>query len=292
MAHYGFNLDRNRKKPKKKAVFIIGFLCFAILLGACSTLLLWRSLDYDFKNFTKNAETSAPETETEPVTEGETFSGEYAFSAAVTSDDGKTVYSISLICVDLEKRTVRVVPVDTAAHYGSETFADVFVSGGGAALKSALSGVYGIEVNRFVTLNEKQYRSVFRALGDLPLTVADDITYDSDDMYLELYKGENILTCDKVFKYMMYTVSEFDSAEAARKNAEIAVAAFDTFYNADSFRDADSLFAKLINCCTSDITIVDFTNAKPAIGSLVPRNAKEHLRVYVSDNVREAPYEE
>ena len=51
MARYGLDLgQKNKFDSKRKRTFIILFLCFCLLLGTASTLLLWRSLDYDFNN--------------------------------------------------------------------------------------------------------------------------------------------------------------------------------------------------------------------------------------------------
>ena len=54
------------------------------------------------------------------------------------------------------------------------------------------------------------------------------------------------------------------------------------FYTAESFVYADSLFSDLINQCDTNISIVDYTNAKDELESLVPKTSKEKLKVFVS----------
>lgn len=292
MAHYGFNLDRTRKKSKRKVVLIISFACFAVLLGAFSTFLLWRSLDYDFNNFIKNEQVSTTVPETVPPETAPAYSGEYAFCTAVVSDDKTEVFSVELICIDLEKRTVRIVPIDTQSRSGTGTVADLIVTGSGSEIKTVLGAMYDININRYVILTQSRFKSVFRVLGELTINISDDISFDNDEMFLELPEGENRLDHEKVGKYLRYINYACEPEEAARKNAEITVAAFNSYYNADNYRNADALFEKLINYCESDITIVDFTNSLPAAGSLVPASSKEHLKVYISDKVREQSYEE
>ena len=51
-------------------------------------------------------------------------------------------------------------------------------------------------------------------------------------------------------------------------------------------------FEELINYCKTDITIVDFTKAKPAIEYLVPQSSKLTLKAFVSKSVKEIPDEE
>ena len=46
-------------KSKKMRVLVIAFLCFSLLLGSVSMLLLWRSLNFDFNNiFVKQDEST------------------------------------------------------------------------------------------------------------------------------------------------------------------------------------------------------------------------------------------
>lgn len=292
MSRYGLNLNRNRKSSKKKPILIIAFLCFTLLLGACSTFLLWRSLDYDFNNFFKNSETTTAAV-TEPETEPQrTFTGEYAFAALVTSDDKSAVYCAQLICVDLESKTVRVVPVDVLSDFSGQSFAAFAKGASGDEIKRALSNRYSIEVNRYLILTETKYKSVFRILGDITLNVPDDVAYDADNMFLELPRGENVLSSEKVHKYMRYISETFDGKTAAHRHAEICSAAFEAFFTSANYADADNLFARLVNCFDSDITIVDYTNSKEQLGSLVPQSPKEHLKVYVSETVREIANEE
>ena len=44
--------------------------------------------------------------------------------------------------------------------------------------------------------------------------------------------------------------------------------------------------------CDTDITIVDFMNAKDELEYLLPKNSKEKLKVFVSDNIKNETLEE
>ena len=39
-------------------------------------------------------------------------------------------------------------------------------------------------------------------MGDITIKVSENVAYDTADMFLELNKGENVLTPDKTYKYM------------------------------------------------------------------------------------------
>ncbi len=289
MARYGLDLRQKNKDPKKRNVLLVClFLCFVVVLGSVSTLLLWRSLDYDFNNlFIRGDVTTTKVVTTTDVAENE-YSGEYVFLVSVTSDDGKQALFHNLICVDLSEKTFRVVPVDGGIADADTglTCDELLVQNGVKSLVGFLSEYYSTDINKFVLLTESGYKSFFRAMGDITIKVSEDISYDTDDMFLELKRGENTLTPDKTYKYMKYLCETRDGYERAKANAEIVVAAFNAYYTADRFKSADNTFSIIIDYCSTDISIVDFTNAKDEMKYLIPKTSKDKLKVFVSDNIR------
>ena len=83
-------------------------------------------------------------------------------------------------------------------------------------------------------------------------------------------------------KYLCETNKGYDRAKA---NADIIVAAFNAYYTPQRFNSADNTFSIIIDYCTTDISIVDFTGAKDELEYLLPQNSKEKLKVFVSDNI-------
>ncbi|MBR4287405.1 MAG: hypothetical protein IKT55_06855 [Clostridia bacterium] len=289
MSRYGLDLRQKNKDPKKRNVLLVClFLCFVVVLGSVSTLLLWRSLDYDFNNlFVRGDVTTTKVVTITDVAENE-YSGEYVFLVSVTSDDGKQALFHNLICVDLSEKTFRVVPVDGGIADADTglTCDELLVQNGVKSLVGFLSEYYSTDINKFVLFTESGYKSFFRAMGDITIKVSEDISYDTDDMFLELKRGENTLTPDKTYKYMKYLCETCDGYERAKANAEIVVAAFNAYYTADRFNSADNTFSIIIDYCSTDISIVDFTNAKDEMKYLIPKTSKEKLKVFVSDNIR------
>ena len=289
MARYGLDLQqKNKKNIRRNRGFIVAFLCFAILLGTVSTLLMWRSYNYDFNNMfvkTDESTTSAPTT-TSP--EAVTYSGNYEFLVAVTTDDKSQALFFNIITVDMAEKVIRVVPVDSNI---SDTVTGLscdkmLVSNGARATVDFLNRYFGISIERYAVLTETGYKSFFRAMGDITIKLSRDVEYDTDDMFLELTRGENILTPDKTHKYMKYLCETSQGYERSKANAEIVVAAFSSFYTAERFNSADNTFSVIIDYCDSDISIVDFTNAKDELEYLLPQSSKEKIKVFVSDNLK------
>lgn len=289
MARYGLDLSqKNRSKKKKKVVFICIFLCFVIVLGSVSTLLLWRSLDYDFNNFFVKADESTSESTAVSEPAELLYDGQYVFCCAVTSDDGKQTYFINLISVDLAEKTIRVVPVDKELvdPETALTCGELLSANGSKALVDFLNSYYSVGISRYAVFTETGYKSFFRYMGDITVEIPEDVAYDTDDMFLELTVGENVLTPDKTYKYMKYLYETKPSYECAELNANIVVASFNSYFNTERFATADTSFSAVVNYCSTDITIVDFTNAKDEIEYLIPKSSKEKLKVFVSDKVK------
>ncbi len=292
MSRYGLNLGQNNSRTSKsKTKYIIAFLCFAVVLGAFSFLLLWKSLDYDFKNIYKTGDSTTEVVTTTQPAEKKRFEGFGVFAVGVTDDAKTELYFAQLISVDLSEKTVRVVPVSANKKIG-ETKLSTEALNGGESFKKALSKLCGENVDRYVLLTETQYKSVFRTMGNIKINIPTAVAYDTDDMFLEINKGENELTPEKVCKYMKYLCETLDKNEASQMNAKITVAAFSSFFTTENCLNGDSLFQKLINYCRTDITIVDYTNSKEKIESLVPSSSKESLKVFVSNSVKEISDEE
>ncbi len=287
MAKYGLDLQQKSKSKKIRAL-VIAFICFALLLGSVSMLLLWRSLNYDFNNiFVKQDEstTSAPSTTSpEPVQ----YNGKYTFLVAVTSDDSKTTLFFNAIHVDLSEKVIRVVPINGEIKDSKTGLScyDILLQNGIKSTVEFLNEYYDIKINKYVLLTETGYKSFFRTMGDLTLKVPEKVEYDTEDMFLELSRGENTLTPDKTQKYMKYLCETKTGYERAKSNANIIVAAFQNYCTMERFSSADGIFSVIINYCESDISIVDFTEAKDELEYLMPKSSKEQMKVFVSDNIK------
>ena len=288
MARYGLDLGRKNKfDSKRKRLFIILFLCFCILLGAASTLLLWSSLDYDFNNIYGNDNVETTKPVQNELTEAPTYEGSAVFLLAVTSDDKDAVRFINLISVDLLEKTIRVVPVDAGkmSTDGYHTLSTALIKQSREFFIAEAEKVLYTEIDRYVIITETAYKSIFNVFGNVDVFLDEEIAYDTEDMFLELKRGKNTLTPEKAYKYMKYVSTTYSGITASEKNADVIVAAFSAFYTFENNEKSEALFTKIINYCETDISIVDFINVKDKTGSIIPTSTKEKLRVYVAATV-------
>ncbi len=289
MANYGLDLQQKNKKNKKRNItLIIVFLCFCILLGSVSMLLLWRSYNYDFNNMFVKQDESTTATPTTTQADSVSYTGKYEFFVAVTDEAKTQTLFVNVISVDLADKTIRVIPIDEGITDSKTGLScgRLLVENGVNETVSFINRFYGIEIDKYVILTENGYKSFFRAMGDITIKLSTEITYDTDDMFLELNRGENVLTPDKTYKYMKYICESSKGYEKSKGNAEIVVAAFNAFYTAERFNSADNTFSIIIDYCDTDISIVDFMASKDELEYLLPKSSKEKMKVFVSDNIK------
>ena len=283
MARYGLDLQQKNKNGRKTKIILVSvFLCFALILGSVSTLLLWRSLNYDFNNIFNREDVS---TTLPPKTTAENtvvYDGESTFLVAVTSDDMKKIRFINLVDVDLGEKLIKVIPVDHSQKIKSQnkTYSKLLSESGIKTLVTAVEEQQNCTVSRYVLLTDSGYKSLYRAMGDITVKVREHIEYDTEDMFLELEKGENVLSPEKTYKYMKYLCETKKPYECSLINAEVIVSSFNAFMTPDKFLSADSRFSQVINYCDTDISIVDYTENKDKIEYLIPQTSKEKLKVY------------
>lgn len=288
MARYGLDLERKNKfDSKRKRTLIILFVCFCLLLGTASTLILWRSLNYDFNNIFGEEVEESTLPQNEGITEAPVYEGRAVFFLCVTSDDKTAVRFINLISVDLFEKTIRVVPVDANKLLldGKTTLSNAVIKQSREYLITEAEKVLFTEIDRYVILTETSYKSIFNVFGDVDVFLEEEVAYDTVDMFLELKRGKNTLTPEKAFKYMKYVSTTYSGIKASEKNADIIVAAFSEFYTHENDANSEAIFTKIINYCETDISIVDFINVQDKAGSIIPVSNKEKLRVYVAATV-------
>lgn len=288
MARYGLDLERKNKfDSKRKRTLIILFVCFCLLLGTASTLILWRSLNYDFNNIFGEVVEESTLPQNEGITEAPVYEGNAVFFLCVTSDDKTAVRFINLISVDLFEKTIRVVPVDANKLLldNKTTLSNAVIKQSREYLITEAEKVLFTEIDRYVILTETSYKSIFNVFGDVDVFLEEEVAYDTVDMFLELKRGKNTLTPEKAFKYMKYVSTTYSGIKASEKNADIIVAAFSEFYTHENDANSEAIFTKIINYCETDISIVDFINVQDKAGSIIPVSNKEKLRVYVAATV-------
>ena len=275
--------NRETVKSKNRVRFAIAFVCFSLLLGAISFLMLLRAYDYDFRNIVRTTE-SSEESSTE-VSESavQELSGRAVFLFIHISDDGKSVRGIDYIAADLGKKSIGILPLtaDRSVTLDGKrtTLQSAFVYGGAEGLMKAAAAAVDFSADKYILMTDAGLINCLKTLGDVKITLPQAIRCKRENLILELPAGEQLLASDTVLRFIKYNLSVYGSEEAAKQNAALLAAAVKTYVDESLASRSEEVFSTLINFVEGDITAVDFAAAKSKVDAFALSQDKGEIAV-------------
>ena len=220
------------KKEKKRnpnfKYFVIAFSLFIVILSVCSVFLFMRSLDFDLGNLVDRSTTEAEEN-TETVTVPNFSVAELTGSSNILFlTDGKTYRGI---------------------------FDELFISG----LKSRLESDFSVSFDKYVTLSSSQLKKIVSSFGGVTVNVPEKVNYRSPEFNLYLEAGKQKISDEYVYRYL--TIST--GAERSRIVCDI----INSILTSEFAEKSDELFKIFVNNCDTDISVIDYSNAKDRINT-------------------------
>lgn len=248
-------VNETKKRTRTFVTFTVAFLCFALVLSVASFLVLFKSANYNLSNLvdrktTVTEENSQSETTTVPVE----YSGVYNV-LAVCSDSGKNLNFFGIINLDMDNKQVSVYTFSNSGKAilnGTEkSFSEYFSSGGVLGLKQAVEVFSGIEIDRYFSVTETNFKKIISSLGDVTITSDKKINTKGDGYVLNLEKGEQSVTGDTLLGYYKYS-NDLDKSK-------ITATILDYYIVTGKLTATSSKFNSVINYLQTDISMKDFT---------------------------------
>ncbi len=261
-----FNTQKDERTAKALR-FVIAFVCFFVLLGGVSFLLLLKYYDFDLSKIAKTQEEESS-TEASETAAAQAFRGEYNFLLLCTADDGNEVRFAAVLTADMDHSELTVSPIETdkpvAAPDGSRgTLEQMLDEGGVNRLVSALEHTCGITVAKYIRSTDSGFKAVINTVGGVVLTVPENIDVHSEKLTFIINQGEQTMNGDTLLKYLRY--HEGDLAE----QAGILAALFRQKLTAAEYESAENIYTKMINTVESDISVLDFEQIKRGVSQLL-----------------------
>ncbi len=255
------NIFSNRKKLKGSTKsFIIAFSVFIVLLGICSAILLLYSLDFDLSNLVENT-TQPEETTTGPTDEHYTVNGLTGKSNTMfvlLSDDGGVEFLCCSI-VDFSKHSFEILQIsgETKIDGKNATVDSIYRESSESGLKGILSENYNITVDKYAIFTRNNLKKFLSSYDGFEVNVHESVDVNSENFDVELDAGVQSLSAEKTINYLLYC----SGTEREKVLCDIALSMLSTEY-ADS---TDNLFKNFVNLCTTDISVIDFSNFQGTI---------------------------
>lgn len=248
-------ITEEKRISRKNKTIVSCFIAFIVLLGTVSTLFFLKEYDYDLSNvFEKKEETTEQEGITLPVNK----EGNATILFAGSSTQKDELYFIALINFDMKEMQASVCCLPKNAVADGQTLKQSFVSGGADKLVKSTSKYSGADIDRYIVVSEKDFKTVVRYLGNFTLELDEKITYNGADYSLNLVKGKQTLTGDKLMHYIRY--QEKIGGAYLNAQARIICDMIDQMVSESNNDKGEELFNKFINVVDSNITIIDYTH--------------------------------
>ena len=282
----GLNFQSQKAAKNRNSVFLaVTLICFASIIGAISFLILLRHYDYDLKNIIGETESSSEETK-ESETQARTLAAKALFLFAHVSDDKSQIRSIYYIKTDLDERVISILPISPSAKISSgglETKPiDSFKTLGIQGLCDAAESYVGFKVDKYILITDSGLLNALKFLGDLEYKQEERLSYKSNDLVLDIPRGEQLLSPDTVVRLTKYN-SIVHKGNSSEKNAKILLYAVNSYLGKDLAENSESYFSNLINYVQSDISAVDFADSKNLLEELA--RSMDSVSVTVTDTL-------
>lgn len=262
--NYSRKSAENRKNLKS---FIISFAAFVLVLGAVSFVMFMKSINFDFKNIVSSDELST-QAQQEESTQALPITGGLNIVVLCNNSDGDLSFSF-LIKSNYETMTAEVayIPVTLSASYNGVTSSlnSHFKKGGAQSCVNAFKEYSGIDVDRYILVNETQFKDFMAKFSDVTVRVPRKIDSNAAEG-LNLNKGDQNLTSDLLLKYIKY----IENAEKSKAFANMLSVVFEK----KNTQSLEKLFTYLVNNSQTDISIIDFTAQKENIEAFMQAEGK------------------
>lgn len=258
-----FTTEKNLKAKRVKA-FVISFVCFVLLFGSVSFLMLLHSLDYDLSNLVGGGDiTNTTEEQEETTSITDALHGTKTFFVSCTGTSGEITFA-AFIKADFENSKITVTALDPASAADANGFegklTEHYQRAGIRQLTLAAESITGFKADRYISFTEANFKRILRAIGDITVNVHRDIYLSGSDVILELKAGEQKLSPDTLLKYIKY--GEKGNALIPLQEKVISYIV-KSLLTPQSAAKIDRIFSDTINLVETNISVMDFNENKP-----------------------------
>ena len=259
-----FNPVKVQKKGRWKWI-ILGFIVFAVVLGAATFAYLSLKLDNFgadkiMQIFEKNSDSGY----------SEDFEGKEAtilfmsVSSTETQETGrKEIYFLVLSHADMSKKAVTFCPLSV-----KDSYIDAYEAGSCEEVVSQIEKEYGIYIDRYVSSNENTFALAMNYMDGLEYTIDERIEYRTKDLTLILTPGKQTLKGEALIKYLKYLKETDLSAQG-----DVFCAMAQQYITPENMENAMSIYKGVLGelSSNSNISFVDTADRLDCLDALAQK---------------------
>lgn len=253
----------------------------ALLLGLISFGAILAMNDFDLKRALGAREEESTMPAGEETSEGSTAEAQVSleqFTEAVNfmflCAENKEIDFCQIISVNPSENLIRIKPVSLdfalETEAGRRSLTEVYKNGAPADLIKAFSKK-GIEISRYVIIDEDGFVSLIQKLGAVDMTLEKEFSFEGDELRYTFDAGDISMNADAFLQYMKFASTGDD---LLRVQGEAAAAAFRTHFTAENAEKGGDFFSELINLVKTDINAFDYSGAAAVIRTMASSGAE------------------
>lgn len=283
----GLSFKSQQTAKNRNSVFLaVTLICFSLIIGSLSLLMLLRHYDYDLGNIVKQTERVTTTESDISHTQEPDLTGQATLLFVHISEDRKDIRSIFYIKAELDSLSIKVMPIsplkNVTQNGKTATILKSFSDFGIEGIALAAEAIVGYPADRYVVMTDAGLLNALKYLGDLSYERSERLKYKTDELVLDIPKGEQFLSPDTVLRLTKYNTIIYKGA-SSKENAEILSFAIKSYFNEKLAKKSELYFSTLINYAESDITAVDFMNARRKLERFA--ESADNIKIEVVDKL-------
>ncbi|MBR4765911.1 MAG: LCP family protein [Clostridia bacterium] len=264
---------RTHRQSESKSLRSFALILAAVFVfgGAASVLIFLKNYHFDLSEAFEGIRENREETTTEapPLNIKNINSDILVFCGP---DNRSRIDFISLVKVKIPENTFTVFsfsPSEKADYSDPSTaLAQVYHDRGVDALKAAVAQYSGITPDKYVFFNDTAFKVIADRYGPYKITVDPGVEYKGTDFVFILPKGRHTLGGDMLLKYMRCLPS-IDFSRAMITQSDIIKMILSQALVPENSGDLINSYSSLANHLTTDISIVEFSDAADSVKAMM-----------------------
>lgn len=275
---------RSRKIHINSKMIIAAFAVLVVLLAVASIVTINKekeNLEAESTVSGETSETVLAMSETELGGVDEAFSGNILL--AFTRDGNADLRFLAVVNFDGSNDGIKIayIPVTTVCTVNKidGTMKEHLANGGITELLWAVGERYSLGIEKYILLDEGDFVSLMKYLGDTDITIEKQISHDYNGLNFIIEEGAQTFTADTMLKYYVYLCDTMwdDPTKLTNITASIAKRIAD-------YSDAtvEEKYNDIIGFVSTDFSAMDVKNYEQAIYNIVENGNIDKIEI-VSD---------
>lgn len=271
----------NKEKSNEQKILLFA-LVFIVIFTIFFVTFTCIKNDFSAKKFfaPENLSTTSINVAEDEIIDMPEVSGKNNFATFVYKNN--TLLFVNLTQVDMESKAYKTTTLKPNTEIDGVAISKTFKQGGPANAKNALSNLFGVEIDYYISMDNATYANFFDDMGDINYAIPNEIRYKNNDSNIgyniKMKAGEQKINGAHFIEMIRYYLEVENSTVEAN---ELFLASLSQHNNSENLSKSERLFRDFVTQAETNITIRDFNGASDELYVLC--NDQSSMHVYSAE---------